>query len=73
MLSSKKLTFKDTLRQVFICLRPRTPYPPHTLHTVYVYALQQTYSHRAGGRGVEPERRLERQQVTKLGRKYQHD
>jgi hypothetical protein len=32
----KKLTCKGTLRQVFICLRPRTPYPT-PLHTVYVY------------------------------------
>ncbi len=31
----KKFTCKETLRQVFICLRPRTPNPP--LHTVYVY------------------------------------
>jgi hypothetical protein len=36
MSSSKKLTCKGTLRQVFICLRPRTPYPPPPLHTVYV-------------------------------------
>jgi hypothetical protein len=31
----KKLTCKGTLRQVFICLRPRTLYPPS--HTVYLY------------------------------------
>jgi hypothetical protein len=31
---------KGTLRQVFICLRPRTPYPsPPPLHTVYVYKV----------------------------------
>ncbi len=41
----------------------QNPISPHILHTVYVYALQQTYSHRAGGRGVEPERRLEGQQL----------
>jgi hypothetical protein len=34
---SKKLTSNGTLRQVFICLRPRTPYPP--LHTEYVYTV----------------------------------
>jgi hypothetical protein len=28
MSSSKKFTCKWTLRQVFFCLRPRTPYPP---------------------------------------------
>jgi hypothetical protein len=34
--------------------------------------IQYTYSHREGGRGgtVEPERRLEGQQFTKLGWKY---
>ncbi len=32
-----KLTSKGSLRQVIICLRPRTPYPP-TL-TVYVYTV----------------------------------
>jgi hypothetical protein len=37
------------------------------LHTVYVY------SHREWGGGrAEPERRLEGQQFTKLGLKYQH-
>jgi hypothetical protein len=41
----KKLT-KGTLRQVFICLRPGTPYPPpYTLYT----CIQYTYSHREGG------------------------
>ncbi len=34
-----------TLRQVFICLRPRTPYPPLTHCVHYVY-IQYTYSHR---------------------------
>ncbi len=60
----KKLTCKGTLRQVFICLRPRTPHQPPPLHTVYVY----TSSHRDGGGVIEPERRLEGQQSTKLGR-----
>jgi hypothetical protein len=43
----KKLMCKGPLRQVFICLRPRTPIPP--LHTVYLYTLQYTYSHIGGG------------------------
>ncbi len=64
-----KLSSKGILWQMFICPRPKTPHPP-PLHTVYVYTV--TYSHREGGR-VEPERRLEGQQFTKLGRKYQHD
>ncbi len=50
LLYLKKLTCKRISRQVFICLRPRTPYPP-PLHTVYVYTVQCTYSHKEGGRG----------------------
>ncbi len=50
--SLKKFTCKGTLRQEFICLRPplppMTPYPH--LHTVYVYTVYRTYSHRKGGR-----------------------
>jgi hypothetical protein len=38
MSSSKKFTCKETLRQVFICLRLRTAYPPYTLYTcIQVY------------------------------------
>ncbi len=34
----KKISCKGTLRQVFICLRPRTLYTPlYILCTVYVY------------------------------------
>jgi hypothetical protein len=49
---------------------PQAP-SPNTLYT----CIQDTYSHRGkGGLGrVEPERRFEGQQFTKLGRKYQHD
>jgi hypothetical protein len=65
----KKLTSNGTLRQVFICLRPRPHIPPYTLYT----CIQYTYSHREGGGRVKPERRLWEQQFTKLGRKYQHD
>ncbi len=46
MSSFKKPTCKGILRQVFICLRPRTPYPP-TLHTVYIFTQG------GGGGGVE--------------------
>jgi hypothetical protein len=69
-----KLTGKGTLRQVFICLRSRTPYPrPHTLY-VYVYSIRSILFHtgKGGGGRVEPERRSEGQQYTKLGRKCQH-
>jgi hypothetical protein len=63
----KKLTCKGTLRQVFISLRP--PPLPFT-HYVRVYRI---LIHTGKGGEVEPERRLEGQQVTKLGRKYRHD
>jgi hypothetical protein len=56
MSSSKKINCKGTLRQVFIRLRPRTPYPPTPLHAVYVL---YTYSHREGGGGGD----LTREQV----------
>ncbi len=35
----KKLTCKGTLQQVFICLRPRTPYPPSISVYTIVYLL----------------------------------
>jgi hypothetical protein len=36
----KKLTCKGALRQVFICLRLRTPYPsPPTTHCICVYSI----------------------------------
>jgi hypothetical protein len=38
MWSSKKMTYKGTLRQVFFCMKPRTP-NPLPLHTVYVYTV----------------------------------
>jgi hypothetical protein len=34
----KKMTYKGTLRQVFICLRAKTPYTT-PLHTVYVHTV----------------------------------
>jgi hypothetical protein len=55
------------------------PHTPTPLHTVHYTCILSTYSHREGGRGKGgrggeiKERRLEGQQFTKLGRKYQHD
>jgi hypothetical protein len=48
----KKLTYKGTLRQVFICLMPRTPYPPPPppTHFIRIY-VQFTFSYREGKRG----------------------
>ncbi len=42
----ENFTFKGTVRQVFICLRPRTPYPPPLIVYVTVYLFTQ-------GRGGE--------------------
>jgi hypothetical protein len=36
----KIFTCKGTLRQAFICLRPRTPYHPHLTHYIRVYTIQ---------------------------------
>jgi hypothetical protein len=36
----------------------RTPFPPPPTHCICTY-IQYTYSHKEGGGGVEPERRLE--------------
>jgi hypothetical protein len=62
MLSSKKMTCKGTLRQMFICLRPRTPYPPplHTVcvNTVHLFTL-------GGGGGELISEKVEGQQLTK--------
>ena len=59
MSSSKKLPVKGLfgLRQVVICL----------FQTLYVYTVYVFTQGRGGG--VEPERRLEGQQFTKLGQK----
>ncbi len=86
MSSSKKLTRKGTLRQVFIWIwseqsvklllnmvfnSARHPRPLPATHCLYICTVLW---HREGGGGrVEPERRLEGHQFTKLGRKYQHD
>jgi hypothetical protein len=51
---SKKITCKCALRQVFICLRLRSPYPPPPpLHTVYVYTVQYILIHTWNGGGGE--------------------
>jgi hypothetical protein len=52
-----------------LSVEAQNPIPPP------FHSIQYTYSHRGGGGGwrIEPERRLLGQQLTKLGRKYQHD
>ncbi len=39
MSSSKNFICKSTLRQMFICLRPRTPYHPPLTHCIHVYSI----------------------------------
>jgi hypothetical protein len=62
-----------TLRRVFICLRPRTPYPPPLTHCVRVYSTRIHTGKGGEVVRVGPERRLEGQRLTKLERKYQYD
>jgi hypothetical protein len=57
MSSSKKLTCKETLRQVFNCLRLGTPNPSLTHCIVYVYTVYLFTQGRGDGGRVEPERR----------------
>ncbi len=58
---------------MFICLRPRTPYPPPFLYTVYVYAVYLFTQVRGGGGGELNQREGERGkqqrrvQIIKLG------
>jgi hypothetical protein len=54
MSSSKEVTCKGTLRQLFICLRPMHTLP--LLHTVYT-CIQYIYSYREGGGGGRGELR----------------
>ncbi len=55
------------LLQNMVSNRTQHPPPPSQSHTVILY-----FDTGKGG-GVEPERRLEGQQFSKLGQKYQHD
>jgi hypothetical protein len=68
MSSSKKIDLKKDFAAGVHLSEAQNPTPP-SLHTVYVC----THTHSEGGGRVEPERRLEGQQFTKMGQKYQHD
>ena len=73
MSSSKKIdVLRDFAAGVYLS-EAQNPIPS-PLDTLYTCTIQSTNSHREGGGGrVEPERRIEGQHLTKLGRKYQHD
>jgi hypothetical protein len=59
-----KVTWKGTLRQLFILLRPLPTYPPPGTHCTYVKYIYIFPQGRGGGGSVEPERREEGQQGT---------
>ncbi len=72
--SKKKIDqYRDFAAGVYLSLvqNPIPPSLPHCL--VYVCTVYLFTQGRGGGVEIEPERRLERQKFTKLGRKYQHD
>jgi hypothetical protein len=75
MSSSQKIYVKrDFAAGVYLSEAPES----HTLFSYTLYACIYTVylftqGRGGGGRIVEPERRLEGQQFTKLGRKYKHD
>ncbi len=71
MPSSKKIDLKMNFAAVVHLSEARTPFPPS--HTVYVYTVY-LFTQTRGEKGrVEPERRLDGQQFTKLCPKYHHD
>jgi hypothetical protein len=71
MSSSKKLICKGTLRQVFICLRPRTSYTTHCIRVYSILSLVTQGSGEGGNRRTREKVRVAT--VHKVGRKYQHD
>ncbi len=73
MSSSKKIPVKELCGRCLSVWGPET-HSPLPLHTVYVYTVYLvTHRKEVEGGRMEPERRLEGQQFTKLGRKYKND
>jgi hypothetical protein len=66
---SKNLSVRDFAAGVYLS-EAQNPIPPPLTHGIRVYSI---LNHIGKGGRVEPERRLEKQQFTKLVRKYQHD
>ncbi len=67
MSSPKIIDLYRDFAAVFICLRPRTP------STLRVYSILIHIGKGWDVGRVDPVRRLEGEQFTKLGRNYQHD
>ncbi len=74
MSSSEKIELQRDFTAGVYLSEAQNPIPPPLSHTVYVYTGYLFTHRREGGGGGEsqPERRLEGQQFTMLGRKYQH-
>jgi hypothetical protein len=72
MSSSKKIDLKRDFAAGVYLSEAQNPIPPPHTHCVRVYSILIHTGKGRGGR-VELERRGERQQFTKLGRKYHHD
>ena len=72
-MSASKKACKGTLRQVFFCLRPRTPYSPPintvNVYTVYLFTLRRE----EGELNREKVEKVRGAIVHKAARKYQHD
>jgi hypothetical protein len=68
---NKIYLYCDFAAGVYLSVLYPPPCPLHCIRTSYMYLFTQ----RVGGEGwrVQPKRRLEGQQFTKLSRKYQHD
>jgi hypothetical protein len=69
----KRLTCRGTLRQVFYLSEtptpPMTPYSPPPLHTIYVYTVYCTYTHRRGRGGEQTREKVRGAIVHKACRK----
>jgi hypothetical protein len=69
----KKLLLRALCDTVYLSEAQNAIPPLYTLYNVYVHKVYLFTQGRGDGGRVEPERRLEGQQFTKLCRKYQHD
>ncbi len=71
MSSSKKVYLERDFAAGAYLSEAQNPIPPPPFHIVYLFTVYLFTQRRGGGEKLK--RRLEGQQFTKLGRKYQHD